>query len=72
LTRVTLINAAAYSHTSKLEGSKCFQLWVSLPKVTGHSTTNSKLPVNMSAVPKDYHDFADVFSKYKAGKLANH
>src|SRR5882724_7554387 len=24
--RVTLINAAAYSHTSKLEGSKCFQL----------------------------------------------
>src|SRR5882724_705889 len=27
--RVTLINATAYSHASKLEGSKCFQLWVS-------------------------------------------
>jgi len=26
----------------------------------------------MSTVPKDYHDFADIFSKYKAGKLADH
>jgi len=32
--RVTLINAAAYSHASKLEGSNCFQLWISLPEVT--------------------------------------
>src|SRR5882724_226721 len=67
--RVTLINAAAYSCTSNLEGSKCFQLWISLPKVTGHSTTNSKIPVDMSSVPKHYHDFMDVFSKAKAGKL---
>src|SRR5882724_3266512 len=35
--RVTLINAAAYSCASKLEGSNCFQLWISLPEVTGHS-----------------------------------
>ena len=26
----------------------------------------------MSTIPKDYHDFADVFSKSKAGKLADH
>ena len=26
----------------------------------------------MSTVPEDYHDFADIFSKSKAGKLANH
>ena len=26
----------------------------------------------MSTVPKDYHDFVDIFSKSKAGKLADH
>jgi len=70
--RVTLINAAVYSHASKLEGSECFQLWIILPKVTGHSTTISKILVNMSTVPEDYHHFIDVFSKSKAGKLADH
>src|SRR5882724_10145785 len=39
--RVTLINAAAYSHASKLEGLNCFQLRISLPEVIGHSTTTS-------------------------------
>ena len=40
--RLTLINAAVYSRASKLEGSNCFQLWISLPEVTGHSTTTSE------------------------------
>jgi len=26
----------------------------------------------MSTVPKGYHDFADIFSKSKSGKLADH
>src|SRR5882724_9636210 len=30
--RVTLTNAAAYSCTSKLKGSECFQLQISLPE----------------------------------------
>jgi len=70
--RVTLINAAAYSHGSKLEGSNCFQLRISLPEVTGHSTTTSEIKVNMSTVPEDYHDFTDIFRKSKASKLADH
>src|SRR5882672_6559773 len=70
--RVTLINAAVYSCASKLEGSDCFQLRISLPKVTGLSMTTSEILVDISSVPEDYHDFADVFSKTKAGKLANH
>src|SRR5467141_3104534 len=69
---VTLINATVYSRTSKLEGSKCFQLWISLPEVNGHSETTSEIPVDMSSVPEDYHDFVDMFSKSKAGKLADH
>src|SRR5882672_10176684 len=70
--RVTLINAAVYSHASKLEGSDCFQLLISLPEVTGHSATTSKILVDISTVPEDHHDFVDVFSKSKAGKLADH
>jgi len=34
--------------------------------------TTSKTKVDMSTVPEDYHDFTDIFSKSKAGKLANH
>src|SRR5882724_3512353 len=26
----------------------------------------------MSSVPEDYHNFVDMFSKYKAGKIADH
>src|SRR5882724_8554096 len=69
---VTLINAAAYFCTSKLEDSECFRLWISFPKVTGHSTTTSEPPVDMNSVPEDYHDFMDMFSKSKASKLASH
>ena len=39
LPRVTLINAAAYTHASKLKGSQCFQLHVSHPETCGHSVT---------------------------------
>jgi len=28
--------------------------------------------VNMNSIPEEYHNFADVFSKSKAGKLAEH
>jgi len=34
--------------------------------------TTSEQLVDMSSVPEDYHYFTDVFSKYKAGKLADH
>ena len=69
--RVTLINAASYARASKLEGSECFRLTISHPEVTGHSTTTEPM-VDMNNVPEEYHDFADVFSKSKAGKLADH
>ena len=34
--------------------------------------TNIPGPVNLDRVPKEYHDFADIFSKSKASILANH
>ena len=33
---------------------------------------NTLGPVNLDGVPKEYHDFANVFSKSKAGVLADH
>ena len=68
--RVTLINASVYAHACKLKGTQPFQLRISLPEVTGHSTSSA--PVNLNALLEDYHNFADMFSKSKAGKLADH
>src|SRR5882724_7992593 len=70
--RVTLINAAAYSCASKLEGSKCFQLRISHPEVTGQTMTTMEKTVDMDNVPKEYHNSTDVFNKSKASKLAEH
>ena len=68
--QVTLINASLYACACKLEGTQCFQLRISLPEVTGQST--SSVLVDLSALLEECHDFADVFSKSKAGKLADH
>ena len=55
----------------KLKDTQRFQLRISVPETTGHSTTTSA-PVDLSTLPEEYHDFADVFNKSKAGKLADH
>ena len=68
--QVTLINASTYACTCKLKGTQHFQLRISLLEVTGQLT--SSVPVDLSALPEGYHNFADIFSKSKAGKLADH
>ena len=42
------------------------------PEATGWSATNLLGPINLDGVLKEYHDFADVFSKSKASVLADH
>ena len=49
-----------------------FHLQVATPEATGRSATNLLGPINLDGVPKEYHDFANVFSKSKASILANH
>jgi len=41
-------------------------------QLTSHSMITSKTLVDMSTVPKNYHDFVDIFNKFKVGKLADH
>ena len=59
-----------YACACKLEGTQHFQLRISLPEVTGCSTSST--PVDLNTLLEDYHDFTDMFSKSKAGKLAEH
>ena len=53
-------------------GFPVFLSQVATPEATGWSATNMLGPGNLDRVPKEYHDFADVFSKSKASVLANH
>ena len=69
--RVTLINASVFARACKLKDTQCFQLQISVPEATGHSVATSA-PVDLSTLPEEYHNFTDVFSKSKAGKLADH
>ena len=70
--RVTLINAKVFAHESMMQGSQCFHLQVTTPEAMGWSANNMLGPVNLDRVLKEYHDFANVFSKSKAGVLADH
>ena len=55
-----------------MQGSQCFRLQVATPEATGQSVSASPVTVNLDGVPEEYHDFADVFSKTKAGVLVDH
>ena len=65
---VSLIDPAAYICACSLPGSQSFRLYVS-------SLSDSDSPSSdpdLSNIPEEYHDFADVFSKAKSDKLPEH
>ena len=69
---ISLINAAAFMHASKLPGSRCYRLNLSDISASARTETTSEEPPDLSQIPEEYHDFADVFSKSKAYNLAPH
>jgi len=71
---ISLINAAAFLRACSLPGSQQFSLNLADIEVSGRSASTSKLPdpVDLSNVPEEYHEFADVFDKAKAQTLAPH
>ena len=70
--RIALIGAAAFALASKQPGTQCFRIHLSDPAISGKSASVSDEAPDLSHVPKEYHDFADVFSKAKADTLAPH
>ena len=69
-THISLISAAAFARASQLPGAETYS--ISLPELYGHSAKKTDTPPDLSLIPEIYHEFADVFSKAKAQKLAQH
>ena len=67
---IALNNAAAYVHACKLEGSIQFSIQLR-PDGTLRAALADAVP-DLSAVPEEYHNFIDIFSKAKASVLALH
>jgi len=69
---ISLINAAAFVHACKLEGSTKYQLQLCpSDSAKARSSSASTLP-DLDIVPPEYRDYADVFSKAKASELPPH
>ena len=69
---VSLIGAAAFMRACKLPGTQCYRIQLSDPTTSAMSASVSDDVPDLSQVPAEYHDFADVFSKSKAFTLAPH
>jgi hypothetical protein len=66
------VNGTAFSQACKLEGSQAFQMnFASSSKLFVRSAT-TLAEVKLTEVPKEYHEFTDVFSKQKADSLPEH
>ena len=69
---ISLIGAATFMHASKLPGSHCYKIHLSDPSISTNSISVSDEAPDLSQVLKEYHDFANMFSKNKAFALALH
>jgi len=65
---IPIIGAAAFLCASKLPGSHNFELCLHPSDIQAKSTKLAETP-NLSNVPSEYHEFADVFSKTRAEVL---
>ena len=63
----------AFARVCKEEGTESFQIYISdTNSASGQSAKTSNTPVDLSSIPSEYHDYADVFSKSKADTLPPH
>ena len=69
---ITIISAPAFALACRLEGSVQFSLKIHPQESDLCSTSTTSNDSDLSGIPPDYHDFADVFSKSKADTLAPH
>src|ERR1700733_11834265 len=70
---ISLVNAVAYLRTCELPGTQQFTLNLRDISARASSTsTSDPSPVDLSSVPEEYQEFADVFDKAKADILAQH
>jgi len=68
---IAIIGAAAFLYVSKLPGSHNFELCLHSSDIQANSAKLAETP-DLSNVPSEYHEFADIFSKTKAEILPPH
>ena len=64
---VSLVNAVAFTYLLKTPGVQVFQL--NMAETLPQPEVNDP---DLSTIPSEYHEFADVFSKKEADKLPEH
>jgi len=71
LPSVSFINAAAYARLARIKGNTIFTVTISnSDSIAGCSAKTDS--ADLSGIPEDYHEFADVFSKSEASSLPPH
>ena len=68
---IAIIGAAAFLYASKLLGSYNFELCLCSSDIQANSAKLAETP-DLSNIPSEYHEFADIFSKTKAETLSPH
>ena len=70
---ISVLSSDEFLKAVKTDRSPCYSLVVADNGAYGRTTsTASASPEDLEYLPKKYHDFADVFSKQQACKLAQH
>ena len=69
---IALVSAPAFALACHLEGSVQYSMQLHPQESDLYSASTIPEPTDLSRVPLDYHDFADIFSKSKTDTLAPH
>ena len=68
---IAIIGAAAFLHASKLPSFHNFELYLHSLDIQANSAKLAETP-DLSNIPSEYHEFANIFSKTKAETLPPH
>jgi hypothetical protein len=68
---ISLVSAEAFMRLMQSEGAQCFSILAHEP-LKPDSPDKPKFNPNLKDIPTVYHEFADVFSRQKAGTLPPH
>jgi hypothetical protein len=69
---IEFVSRSAFPKLCKLEGSNSYSLSTLPLEAKLHAASSSSETIDLSAIPEQYHEFSDVFSKSKASILAPH
>ncbi|KIJ51646.1 hypothetical protein M422DRAFT_89457, partial [Sphaerobolus stellatus SS14] len=69
---ISFVNATAYMRAAKMEGSQCFTINLEDPELRARATSMDPDPDVLNGVPKEYHEYTDIFSKSSTDTLAPH